>query len=755
VRYLISLIFVLASSGTVFGQISFDAPRAYPVPSKVFALGDFTSDGLLDAVAGSSQTLYVLLGRGDGTLGRPLPIHTAATADAFTAIAVADFNRDSHADIALGSPGSLVILLGDGRLGFEVKATYVLTLGPHDLIAADFTGDNVLDIVSSDEGAPGNITFLKGNGDGTFQPPFRASTGGTTTRAADLDADGFVDLISADTPVVIFTFPGIYVGGNISVLRGDGAGNFQAGPSILSLVGELVIGDVNHDGKQDFVARQYGNFGGVTLVVFLGNGDGTFQEKVEARIRNLGASPMALGDLNGDGILDLVSPADFAWPVLLGHGDGTFSPPGAVAGGVPQAPEWGVTLADLNADGRLDVVGNGGTGGNGSNGAVRIAVSLGLGDGSFDGFLKTAHPETRPVTVTADFDRDGRPDLASVDGCVRLGTGNGFGPPACQPANALDVYPAVFAALVGDVNGDSIPDLVRNSMSPTGSLVIVVMAGNADGTLRPAQATTYARRAMLWILGAPAVLGDFNGDSRLDVAAFLSSTLLNNRFALAIFPGRGDGTFAAPALRFATTYYAEPVFLLTTDLNGDHNADLLVGGQVDSSGSSVLTTLIGNGDGTFVQKNTPLGVWRPRGAAIADINGDGLQDMALSMFASGVGAGTGILLGNGNGSFTFKSFQYAVFLSNTEVASMTAPILADLDGDHKTDMLMRADVGRRGYVMAWTGIGDGTFAAGVAFESTASANGANPPQVFLVDFDVDGKPDLVYNAVYLIRNTSQ
>jgi hypothetical protein len=84
---------------------------------------------------------------------------------------------------------------------------------------------------------------------------------------------------------------------------------------------------------------------------------------------------------------------------------------------------------------------------------------------------------------------------------------------------------------------------------------------------------------------------------------------------------------------------------------------------------------------------------------------------------------------------------------------MTEPILADLDGDHKIDMLMRTNLYRRGYVMAWKGRGDGAFTAGDAFESTGEYE-VDPPQVFLADVDIDGKPDLVYNAVYLIRNTS-
>jgi hypothetical protein len=435
--------------------------------------------------------------------------------------------------------------------------------------------------------------------------------------------------------------------------------------------------------------------------------------------------------------------------VLLGNGDGTFSPPGPIAGAVP-------ILADLNADGELDVVGNGGRGGNGSNGAVRVAVSLGLGDGSFGGFLKTPEPETRPRTVTADFNHDGRPDLASVDGCVRLGTGNGFGPPACQPANALDVYPDTSTLLVGDLNGDSIPDLVRKSSNFSGSVfVIVVMAGSPDGTLGPAQVTSFPASVLASRFGTPTALGDFNGDSRLDLAAFLVSPFLSERFVLAIFPGRGDGTFSAPALRFGTTYYTDPVFLLTTDLNGDHNADLVVSSQAGPSRPYVLTTLIGNGNSTFVQTNSSLGVWIPKGAAIADINGDGQQDMALSLLAPGVGVGTGILLGNGNGSFTFTSFQYAVFLSHTEAGDLTEPILADLDGDGKIDMLMRASLSSRGYVMAWKGSGDGTFAAASTFESPGQSLGVYPPQVFLVDFDIDGRPDLLYNAVYLIRNISQ
>ena len=86
--------------------------------------------------------------------------------------------------------------------------------------------------------------------------------------------------------------------------------------------------------------------------------------------------------------------------------------------------------------------------------------------------------------------------------------------------------------------------------------------------------------------------------------------------------------------------------------------------------------------------------------------------------------------------------------ANFTVDDMGKPIFADLDGDHTIDMLMRVNRSRRGYVMAWKGRGDGTFTAGDAFESTGDTYGVDPPQVFLADVDIDGKPDLVYNAVY-------
>ena len=306
----------------------------------------------------------------------------------------------------------------------------------------------------------------------TFQPPVTYPVGTAPKAAAigDFNGDGTPDLAVANAGN-----PATGDDGSVSILLGNGDGTFQPANNLAAGKNpfSVAVGDFNGDSRVDLAVA---NNGDNTVSVFLGNGDGTFQTHVDYAT-GIGPVSVSVGDFNGDQISDLAvaaHPANVV-SVLLGNGDGTFQGhvDYATGGANPFGDPNAVVLADLNVDGKVDII---------ASHAAGISILLGNGDGTFQtAIAKFVAFDTLPAFV-ADFNQDGKPDVLAGfhrtgppgDFGVILLLGNGDG--TFQPS--VDVVPG-FAIAVADFNGDLKLDFVALE-----SGTLDLLEGSGNGTFQ-------------------------------------------------------------------------------------------------------------------------------------------------------------------------------------------------------------------------------------------------------------------------------
>jgi flagellin-like hook-associated protein FlgL len=419
-------------------------------------------------------------GVGSGTFGATTNYGVGSTP--WGAATLADLNGDGLPDIVQSNyfGGTVSVLLNQENGTFGAETEYGVGSSPQSAATlADLNGDGRPDIVQSNYGG-GTVSVLLNQGDGTFGASTDYTVGSYPQGAAtlaDLNGDGRPDIVQSN-----------FGGDTVSVLLNQGNGTF--GASTDYAVGDWPIGaatlaDVNGDGRPDIVQSNSYEGAGGTVSVLLNQGNGTFGASTDYTVGSGPQSAATLADLNGDGRPDIVQSnwLSNTVSVLLNQGNGTFG--ASTDYTVGSGPRSAATLADLNGDGRPDIVQS-----NFDSGTVSVLLNQGNGTfGASTDYTVGSGPQS--AATLADLNGDGRPDIVQSNSLgssvsVLLNQGNGtFG---ASTDYTVGSGPA-GAATLADLNGDGRPDIVQSNY---GSDTVSVLLNQGGGT--PVNATPAVTR---------------------------------------------------------------------------------------------------------------------------------------------------------------------------------------------------------------------------------------------------------------------
>ncbi|PSQ80497.1 MAG: hypothetical protein BRD40_04400 [Bacteroidetes bacterium QS_1_65_9] len=689
------------------------------------AAADVNGDGAKDVLSVGRTGSALYLGNADGTFSPA----NAGLDDIDGDAAIADLNGDGHQDLLLG-----------GQRPSNAEATLL------------YFGD-------------GTGAFSKAGGD-----PFPSNIGNGGLSVTDVDGDGDKDVFIRNR-----------------LFLGDGSGGFSEASVDLKRGTDSSVGDFNNDGAPDVLitGRNRSGVFSTTAAVYLGDGSGGFSE-VEAGLTGIWSGSSAFGDVDGDGNQDVVIVGNTevnsgpdsekaSATLYLGNGDGTFQETGA---SLTPLLDGDVSLADVNGDDHADVLLSGGepapsASTKNSRGITRLYLSDGSGgltpaDAGLSGVYGSA-------TSLADLDGDGDRDLLVT----------GYGERTGQPLTRLYVNRSLqtppnrapqFLRMVQDTElasagetltqtvevGDPDGDAIAEVRSPTANATVEggedgiaevtftpdrsqagqtvrlrVEAEDAKGASASATASVAVPRLLLGVFDADltglgrssTAMADVNGDGRQDVLAAGYKTVKDtNSTTTTLYLGDGAGGFSEAGAGLADVGGGSTAI---ADVDADGHQDLLITGYDRGREMNVTTLYMGDGAGGFSKAGAGLANISVASSVFADLNEDGDQDLLLSGDNSSNDARTLLYLGDGTGSFTEADVGFPELDGSLSVA--------DVNADGHLDVLMAGrDEDFDRLTKIYLGEGEGAFTP-----ARADLTPVTHASTSIADVNADGQPDLL------------
>jgi len=619
------------------------------VPSFV-AAGDVDRDGDQDFVVIRSQAQTLSTYLNDGAANFQL-LADATIGPGPQELVLADIDGDGWLDACATSTAQRTIThwrgRGDGLFAPAVGWDMPADSQPLGIAASDLDGDGLVDLVASDQSGD-RIAVFYGLGQGRFEPMVEHAVGASpvAVTVGDISHDGLPDIVVSNLD-----------GMSLSILRRIDRRAYRTETVATDgAPGLSAIGDVTGDGVLDLVVSVFAR---ASASIYPGRTNGGLGDELQVGVSGQPLRPLVINVDPGQGpAADLVVSPVLGDRLSLVFG-GNGLPRGALnyAAGVPVAEA--VATADFDGDGVAELAAGG-------TAAAVVAIST-LNDSPATR-TRVLVPQLRLDTpappfnlVAMDFNADGRTDLAvAMDGGVCLYANrsdrNGL---AFQrvPAGApfLVAASGSYEVAAGDITGDGLLDVVVTSMSE--NRVKVLPATGAD--------FGYASQPIaLDVPGRPLglALADFDGDGDLDIAVSRNGHGYVNVFA-------NDGSGGLSLLAEVPVGPA-PNYLRTTDFNGDGRADLVVSNGLGDS----ITVLLASGR-SFQAADLAVGQ-RPTALLTRDLNRDGAPDILV---ASLIGADFHVLLGDGRGGFGSQIRFPGTYLATTaDLADLNADGLPDL-----------------------------------------------------------------------------
>lgn len=641
------------------------------------ATADLDLDGRQDLVVVDGRVTVVLL-FGDGT-GRFREVRALARTRRHMAVSVADFTGDGAPDIVMvpkrRQDGGLVLLVNDGAANFTTTPLPITQRPSGILLATDLDHDGAADLLV---GVRGGWLALYSDGTGPTRSSgvFPTVKSPTALSVADVDEDGWLDVVT------FVATSGRQAPATALLHRGSAPGAFAAAQA-LALPGRVVDGfvlDLDGDRHQDIVSC------GETEPrdrIFYGDGTGVFGSSAPdptVQGSSRGVSLDLVTDMDGDGTTDLIGIRNPGDRIEIAFRNANLTVATVLELATGRDP-ISVALADLDVDGRLDVV----TTNHDSN---DLSVFLNRGNRQFS----TLRLETGgdPVgSAIGDLDLDGLPDIVTANRVsnnlsVFTNEGGGVFSSTLDRMRLPDAGRVPTTIALADLDHDGRLDAVigktGGTTAPADNVTIVPNRpglGLALDLTRVFATGTGLREVMLL---------DLNGDSEIDL-------LTRNRDAnsLSVLLADGAGGYVRTDVPSGGL---RPSRVVASDLDGDTDLDLVVLNEkiVENAKIGNLVTLMNDGLGTFGAPVTTYvrGRETPRDACVADLDGDERLDVALASFDT---QDVTVLRGRGDGSFFRDERSYPV-REKINVVRCT-----DIDGDGDIDLLFgRRHSGRVGII---------------------------------------------------------